>query len=153
MIVRPMARADLPAAREVIASTGLFPEEMLDDMAEPFLKGDASEFWLVIAQDAAFGLAYCAPERMTEGTWNLLLIAVEAGRQGQGYGAALVRQVEQRLRAAGERILLVETSGLPEFERTRRFYERLGYVEEARIRGFYKAGEDKVVFRKAMTGA
>jgi RimJ/RimL family protein N-acetyltransferase len=54
------------------------------------------------------------------------------------------------LAARGERILLVETSGLPEFERTRAFYAKHGYEEEARIREFYRAGEDKVVFRKAL---
>ena len=53
----------------------------------------------------------------------------------------------------GERVLLVETSGLPGFERTRAFYRKLGYDEEARIRDFYQAGEDKVVFRKALAPA
>ena len=45
---------------------------------------------------------------------------------------------------------LVETSGLPEFERARAFYRKCGYEEEARIREFYNAGEDKIVFRKAL---
>ena len=47
-------------------------------------------------------------------------------------------------------MLLLETSGLPEFARTRAFYRTNGYDEEARIREFYAAGEDKVVFRKAL---
>jgi RimJ/RimL family protein N-acetyltransferase len=46
----------------------------------------------------------------------------------------------------------VETSGLPEFEATRRFYERNGYVREARIRDFYRKGEDKIVFWKRVQG-
>lgn len=48
------------------------------------------------------------------------------------------------------RVLLVETSELPEFERTRAFYRTNGYAEETRIREFYAAGEDKVVFWKAL---
>lgn len=52
--------------------------------------------------------------------------------------------------ARAGRLLLVETSALPAFEGTRAFYRRLGYEEEARIRGFYAAGEDKVVYRKAL---
>ena len=48
------------------------------------------------------------------------------------------------------RFLLVETSGLPEFEDTRRFYRTRGYGEEARIRDFYTSGEDKVIFRRAL---
>lgn len=55
------------------------------------------------------------------------------------------------LAARGERVLLVETSGLASFERTRAFYRKCGYDEEARIREFYQAGEDKIVFRKSLT--
>lgn len=60
--------------------------------------------------------------------------------------------VERDLTARGARILLVKTSGVPEFARTRRFYGGLGYDEEARIRDFYEDGDDKVVFRKALAG-
>lgn len=41
-------------------------------------------------------------------------------------------------------------SGLDSFELTRSFYRKNGYDEEARIRDFYRAGDDKIVFRKAL---
>lgn len=97
-------------------------------------------------------VAYAAPERMTAGTWNLYLIAVHPWHQGRGRGTALLRHVERALAMRGTRVLLVETSGLPAFARTRAFYRTNGYVEEARIREFYAAGEDKVVFREALAG-
>ena len=50
-------------------------------------------------------------------------------------------------------MLLVETSGGDEFERTRRFYRTIGYEEEARIRDYYDAGDDKIVFRKALASS
>ena len=87
---------------------------------------------------------------MTSGTVNLLLIAVHPTRQGSGVGTAIMTHVETELARSGGRVLLVETSSLPEFARTRQFYARLGYDEEARIREFYSAGEDKVIFRKAL---
>ena len=95
-------------------------------------------------------MAYYAPERMTQGTWNLLLIAVHPDRQGQGIGGAVMRHVEKTLARRGERILLVETSGLPAFDRTRAFYRFIGYDEEAQIRDYYQAGDDQVVFRKLL---
>ena len=52
--------------------------------------------------------------------------------------------------ARGERVLLIETSGLGSFERTRDFYRTQGYDDEARIREFYGAGDDKIIFRKAL---
>lgn len=87
---------------------------------------------------------------MTDGTSNLLLIAVHPEQQGHGIGQALMRDAEVTLATHGQRVLLVETSGLPEFERTRDFYQRLGYTHEARIRDYYAAGEDKIVYWKAL---
>lgn len=149
--IRPVTPGDMPALKGVIDANGLFPPEMLDGMAAGFFSGEAGEeFWLTVDEGGPVAVAYCAPERMTEGTWNLLLIAVHPGRQGGGRGAALLRRVEEASAARGGRLLLVETSGLPAFERTRRFYRKCGYDEEARIRGFYRPGEDKIVFRKAL---
>ena len=65
-------------------------------------------------------------------------------------GARLFRHVEGALAARGERVLLVETSGRPEFARTRAFCRAHGCVEAARIREFYAPGEDKVVFWKVL---
>lgn len=149
--IRALEAADLPAVKAVIDACGLFPSEMMDGMTAEYLTGAADrEIWLVAGENAPEAVAYCAPERMTDGTWNLLLIAVHPARQRKGYGAALLRRVEELLAACGGRVLLVETSGLPEFESTRGFYFRSGFAEEARIREFYQAGEDKIVFRKAL---
>ncbi|OYW68348.1 MAG: hypothetical protein B7Z40_03370 [Bosea sp. 12-68-7] len=121
-------------------------------MTALFLSGTVQDdLWFIVIEDgAACAVAYCAPERMTNGTWNLLLIAVQEEHQGRGLGRQLTQQLERTLPGRGARILLVETSSLPSFERTRAVYRRLGYVEEARIREFYAAGEDKVVFWKRL---
>lgn len=148
-VIRLVTPADLPALKAVIDATGMFPSAMLDDMIAGFFDGTADgEFWLTVDDGGPVAVAYCRPEPMTEGTSNLLLIAVDPRVQGTGRGTALQHRVETMLRERGERILLVETSALPEFAATRRFYAGLGYDEEARIRDFYQAGEDKVVFRK-----
>lgn len=129
----------------------MFPSEMLADMAAPFFAQDYDNHrWLVFDHDGVNGVAYCVPEPLTEGTWNLLLIAVDRLAHGEGIGTALMRYVETQLAAQGVRMLLVETSGLPEFERTRGFYDMLGYEREARIRDYYADGDDKIVFRKAL---
>lgn len=149
---RAVRRADLPALKAVIEATGLFAPELLDEMLDAYLAlGDAQDRWVVVEHgDRPIGFAYSAPERMTEGTSNLLLIAVHPDHQGRGVGQALMRDAEASLAADGQRVLLVETSGLPEFERTRAFYRRLGYTQEARIRDYYAAGDDKIVFWNAL---
>jgi ribosomal protein S18 acetylase RimI-like enzyme len=145
--IRPLQAADLPLLAQVIAATGLFPPELLDGMAAPHLGGAAEEVWLVAP---GAGLAYAAPEQLTQGSWNMLLIAVHPDRQRGGLGAALAAAVEDEVAARGGRLLLVETSGLPAFEGARSFYQRQGYEREARIRDYYQPGEDKIVFRKLL---
>lgn len=85
---------------------------------------------------------------MTDGTYNLLAIAVDPERQSSGIGQALVASVEHAVRDVHGRILLVETSSSPEYDRTRRFYDLLAFEQEAVVREFYAIGEDKLIFRK-----
>jgi hypothetical protein len=42
----------------------------------------------------------------------------------------------------------METAGAEDFEYVRDFYRKSGYAEEARIRDFYMAGVDKVIYLK-----
>lgn len=149
--IRPTTRADLPALQTVLDGTELFPSAMLPDMIDPHLVGESEAVWLTCEGGGApIGLCFATPETFTEGTWNMLALGVLPARQGKGAGTALVVALEERLRAEGQRILIADTSGAPAFERTRAFYRRNGYEEEARIRDFWAAGDDKVTFRRAL---
>lgn len=151
-MIRSVSPSDIPALKQVIDSSELFPSEFLDEMiADYFQNKDSTDTWLTYVQDGqAIAIAYCAPEKMTEGTYNLYLIAVNKSQQGKGIGTQIMNYVESLLRKQNHRILLVETSGLPEFEQTRKFYDKLGYTREAVIRDFYQEGEDKIVFWKKL---
>jgi ribosomal protein S18 acetylase RimI-like enzyme len=150
--IRAVTPNDIPDLKVVIEANDLFPSDMLDDMISGYFNNESeSEFWFTYEDSKPVAIAYCAPERMTEGTWNLYLIAVHPDYQRKGIGTSMLDYIEQMLTARGERILLVETSSLEMFEGTRKFYRNCGYEEEARIREFYQAGEDKIVFRKLLT--
>ncbi|QFT78419.1 GNAT family N-acetyltransferase [Erythrobacter sp. THAF29] len=149
--IRPLRRGDLDRVAHLVGVNEMFPPEMLKGMAGPFLAGETGEHrWVVSEGESIDGVAYYVPEQLTEGTWNVLMIAVDPEVHGRGIGSQLMRHIEDELSRDGVRILLVETSGLPEFKRTRGFYDMLGYDREARIREFYAAGDDKVIFRKAL---
>lgn len=149
LIIRAATKADTGAIARIAGTTGLFPPDMLDDMIAGYLDGTKADIWLTATiGDEPVGFGFCEPERMTEGTWNLLAIGVLPDRQSQGVGARLIRHLETTLTELGHRILLVETIDAPEFARTRAFYLSHGFVEEARIREFYEVGADKLVFWK-----
>lgn len=147
--IRTSIASDLSAAKGIIDAVELFPPEMLDGMF--CVNSDNPEstgFWLTFDDGSPVAIAYCAPEPMADGTWNLLLIAVNPNRQGEGIGAQIMLYAEEKLAAEGVRVLLVETSGTEDFNRTRNFYSQLGYIEEACIREYYGVGDDKIVFHK-----
>ncbi len=147
LTIRSACKADVDAIGSIAEATGLFPIDMLGDMIAGYLDGTNTDIWLTaVIDDQPVGFGFCEPERMTSGTWNLLAIGVMPNRQSQGVGARLIRHLKAQLAEAGHRVLLVETIDAPEFARTRAFYLSNGFIEEARIREFYEAGADKLVF-------
>lgn len=146
---------DTSALLALAEATGLFESDQIEKLAQMLNQHfsnetDSQGIWLTDYDNEPVGVAYVAPERMTDGTWNLYLIAIHPNHQKQGRGAVLLRYVEQMLAERGERVLLVETSGTDDFEYVRAFYRNNDYVEEARIRDFYTDGVDKIVFRKSL---
>ncbi|REL28360.1 N-acetyltransferase [Thalassotalea euphylliae] len=150
--IRAMSTADLPTIKQIIAENQLFPAHYLDEMSHGYFSQQTPEYWLVAEckQGEVVGVAYSAPEQMTAGTWNLLMIAVAKSHQGQGVGSQLMFATETKLRSMQTRILLVETSSLPAYELTRRFYPKLGYQKIATVPDYYDKGDDKVIFWKSL---
>lgn len=148
---RPLHKVDLTSAKEIIDETEMFPSELLDDMVIPFFsEEDSQEMWFVAHTDRPIGVAYCIPEKMTDGTWNLLLIAIHPELQGKGVGKQFMGYIEQQIRDIKGRILLVETSGLPEYSLTRKFYPLCNYTKVACIPDYYEKGDDKITFWKQL---
>ncbi len=97
------------------------------------------------------GYAYYAPAAMTDRTWYLYWIAVTKQTQAKGIGAKLLRHAEEDIRSRKGRVLFIETSSLPHYELTRRFYLKHGYEVTGVLRDYYGDGDDMVVFRKKMS--
>lgn len=85
---------------------------------------------------------------LTTGTYDLYWIAVDPTFQGGGVGTLLVDAVLDAMRAAGGRLLLIETSSRPDYAKTRDFYDRAGMSLEARVRDFYSPGDDRLIYAR-----
>src|SRR4051812_24206952 len=94
------------------------------------------------------GFAYYAPAAMADRAWYLYWIAVDPHLQARGMGSALLHAAEEDIRGRGGRLFLIETSSLPHYEPTRRFYLKHGYEEASVLHDFYADGDHLVVYRK-----
>jgi len=148
--IKMVAKEDLPELKSVLDSIDLFPSEMLDDMiSDYFSNPESEEMWFTTLENMKpVAIGYCAPEKLTEGTYNLYAIGVKSNLQGKGLGSKMMGFVENKLKDRGARVLIVDTSGSDDFALTRKFYEKLDYSKEAVIRDFWDEGDDKVVYWK-----
>ena len=88
-------------------------------------------YWVVVADGAPVGfvmVSWNAEPQPPEiiGPWFLWKLIIDERYQGRGYGAEVVRQVVELVRAEGAAELL--TSYVPEPGGPAGFYERLGFV-------------------------
>ena len=153
-VIRPTGPADRDAILALVEGSGQFEAAALAHVRstlESHLAGQGDGIWLTADDGEPVGVAYCAPEAVTSGTWNLLMLWMRDDRHGQGHGTALVRQVEEALRSRKARLLIVETSCLPAFATARSFYAKCGFEHEATIRNYFAAGDHKMVLTKSLT--
>lgn len=140
----------------IVEGSGQFDADGLGHVRatlEAHLAGGSEGVWLTADDGEPVGVAYCAPEPVTSGTWNLLMLWMRADRHGRGHGAALVEQIQTEIERRGARLLIVDTSALPAFAAARSFYSRCGFTHEATIRNFFADGDDKVILTKRLSGS
>ncbi len=154
-MIRPATLADAPAVTQLVIAAKMFSQEeatFVPELFADFLSSpkDDRHGLVVLDEQGLLGVAYWRPVDMANGVVDLTMIAVDPAAQGRGFGRALMRHAEAQVRQAGQRLLLVQTSGTEQYAGTRRFYAALGYDEEARVRDYWSAGDDLVMFRLAL---
>jgi GNAT superfamily N-acetyltransferase len=148
--------SDMQTVAAIVASTGFFnPAEVeiaVELVADRLEHGDASGYFFVFAEQAGQVLGYTCygPIAGTEGSFDLYWIANHRDHQGRGLGRRLMQETERLIRDGGGRRVYAETSGRPQYEPTRVFYERVGFFRETRLQDFYAPGDDKVFFVKVL---
>ncbi len=150
-MIRETREGDRDAILSMVHESGQFDSDALrhvEATLNSFLKKDSPDLWFTADDGEPVGVALCAPEPVASGTWNLLMLWTRSDRHNAGHGSSLVEHVEQALKSKNARLLIVETSGLPNFEPARSFYRKCKFTEEARIRNFFAKDDDKIVFTK-----
>ena len=147
-MLRTATPEDGPAVVDLVVAAGMFTRQEASFLEDVPREADGVTWLVEDAEDGA-GLASVLlyrPEEAADRGYDLTMIAVRPDLQGAGRGAALVRHAEQDLRARGQRLLVVRTSGTGQYDRTRAFYRGLGYAEHTRVPDYWADGDDLVLF-------
>jgi ribosomal protein S18 acetylase RimI-like enzyme len=156
MNIRPIEQRDRERIHEILVGVARFTEEevrcAMELVDQALQHPERGEYLVHVLEDHAGveGYVCFGATPMTEGVFDLYWIAVDPRRQGQGFGQLLLRFVENEVRRARGRMLLIETSSKESYGPTLRFYQRSGYDEISRIKDFYRIEDDKVVFCKKL---
>ena len=158
--IRPVKMRDRSRIEEMVVSSDRFNQEeiatALELVDEALERGEKSGYLIVVLEvgkehPPVKGYACYGPTPLTQGAYDLYWIVTDPVVQGKGFGRRLLEYVEKDIVKRGGRMLLIETSSQESYGTTIRFYKRNGYERVARIKDFYRIGDDKLVFSKGLT--
>ena len=153
-----MIAHSLPEEREEIgrltAEAGAFDDEevvTLIEMFDEYLQDAAASgyyFRSYRSNGRTLGYVCYGPTPLTQGTYDLYWICSARDARQQGVGRALMQRVEDEVRAAGGRLIVIATSGSTPYQPAREFYQRLGCALDGVIRDYYRPGDDLYLYSR-----
>jgi ribosomal protein S18 acetylase RimI-like enzyme len=155
--IRKMLPGDRSALYEILQQTDMFtmPEiEVAMELIDCYLfNKDQKDYLVYVAEEdkkEVVGYVCFGPTPATEGAFDLYWIAVSPDRQQAGIGKTLLQFVEQQVVQKQGRMIIIETSSQKKYKPTQQFYQNNRYTVEARIKDFYKPGDDRLIFIKRL---
>lgn len=148
---------DARAIEKLVMETGFFTLEEVaiarELVDERLAKGAASGYEFLLADCDGILIGYSCYGHIagTEQSYDLYWIAVAPSHQRGGIGRRILAETETVIGKRGKARVYIETSGKPQYQPTQAFYEKNGYVLEARLVDFYRDDDDKLIYVKAIT--
>lgn len=155
-LLRNLVASDREPIADILAATQVFRSEevavaleLIDIAIEK--PGQRDYSFQVAEQDGSVaGYACWGPTPCTQGTFDLYWIAAHPKFYGRRVAAALMEAAEADMKARGGRLCVVQTSSLPNYDRTRAFYEKIGYDKTAVLPDYYAPGDDLRIYTRRL---
>lgn len=154
-MIRPMQMGDKHPIMQLLTDTGMFTQDEIDvaeELIDIYLHdSEQKDYRIMVLEDHSgnvAGYVTYGPTPLTEATFDLYWIAVSPAVQGKGYGKQLLWWVESKIKEEKGKLLIIETSSQPRYEKTRLFYLNQQYQEGVRIADFYKPNDDRIIYVK-----
>ncbi|MBU1055137.1 MAG: GNAT family N-acetyltransferase [Proteobacteria bacterium] len=138
----------------IVKATGFFSEsevEIATELVKERLSKDIqSGYYFVFAEEnnELIGYTCYGPVAGTQSSFDLYWIVIAKGFQGCGIGKFLNKMTENIIREMGGTRIYAETSSRAQYEPTRAFYHKAGYIEDAYLVDFYAPDDGKIIFVK-----
>lgn len=157
VVIRKLQPEDRATVYEILQQTDMFTMAEVNvamELIDTYLFNKEQKDYLVYAavgdNGQVVGYVCFGPTPATEGTFDLYWIAVAPTMQNQGIGKQLLEFVEEYVRSQNGRLIIIETSSQRKYLPTQQFYLRNNYTVEARIKDFYRPGDDRLIFAKRL---
>jgi ribosomal protein S18 acetylase RimI-like enzyme len=157
MDIRPLKGKDKATLLSILIRCRAFTSQEIDvamELVDIALKEknqkDYAIHCLINDQDHPLGYLCFGPVPMTQGTFDLYWIAVDPESQREGVGSKLIDFLDGVVEEMQGRMILADTSTVPQYKKTRSFYLKKGFQEVARIPDYYAPGNDRVSFCKKL---
>jgi ribosomal protein S18 acetylase RimI-like enzyme len=155
--IRIIVDASIPNDREAIGAiarrAGVFTGEEEASVFELFdahlHSSDSGYEWFSARADGrVVGFACFGPTPLAQGAYDLYWICTDRDFPGRGVGRALFAALDEEIRKRRGRLMMIWTGGGADYSPASKFYKSMGCELSARIRDYYKPGEDMIVFVK-----
>ncbi len=153
-VLRDDGASDRPAIASIVGRCDVLSDEEKGcalELLDIYLDGTEDEgyfFRTAIVSGVPAGFICYGATPLAQGVFDIYWIVVDADYRKKGVATGLLKDTERILAGEGARLIMAETSGQSGYAPARSFYERNGFQAEARIRGFYRPGDDLVVYVK-----
>ncbi len=142
---------------EMVRATGFFSEGEVEIALELFdaffTQGTKSGYHFLISEEKGkpTGFSTFGPIPGTQSSFDLYWVVVHPSYQRKGIGALLLQETEKYICKLGGTRVYAETSGRPQYNPTRTFYESNGYGLEARMKDYYSFADDLMIYLKILS--
>lgn len=154
-MIRKLQNKDREQIYNLLVATNNFTEEELRvamELVDIYLNNPSQTDYLLFVDvnnfDKVNGYVCIGPRPLTTGTYDLYWIAVNPACQAKGIGSGLISFIEDYLKQKKARLILIETSGKPSYQKERNFYEKNSYKKLCEIKDFYNIGDSLIIYGK-----
>ncbi|HNS73506.1 MAG TPA: GNAT family N-acetyltransferase [bacterium] len=153
--IRAMVSHDREIVYEMLQKTGVFGMQAINlamEYIDAYLFNAGQEEYRVVVGEDAQGevvvFACYGPAAGTEGTCRIYWLVVTPALQHQGIGREMLAWIEERMREAGMRLVVIEVTSEEKHAAFVRFFIEQNYRQVGRIRNYFRAGEDMLFYIK-----